>query len=148
MFIQTEETPNPATLKFIPGETVLDEGTRDFRSVEDAEISPLAARIFAVDGVTGVFLGQGFITVTKDEIDWPQIKPAVLGAIMEHYMSGTPVLSGDGGSETSGEFFDEADSETGKGTVETHDTEGEGCPPSEPEGQPDHAVARRCYQRG
>ena len=112
MFIQTEETPNPATLKFIPGETVLAEGTRDFRSAEEAEVSPLAARVFAIDGVTGVFLGQGFITVTKDEIDWPQIKPAVLGAIMEHYMSGAPVLSGDGGSETSGEFFDEADSET------------------------------------
>ena len=112
MFIQTEETPNPATLKFIPGRTVLDSGTRDFRSPEDAEVSPLATRIFAIDGVTGVFFGQDFVTVTKDAVDWPHIKPAILGAIMEHYMSGAPVL--DDGLEAADdeEFFDEADAQT------------------------------------
>lgn len=110
MFIQTEETPNPATLKFIPGRTVLAEGTRDFRSAEEAEVSPLASRIFAVDGVTGVFLGQDFVTVTKGEAEWQHIRPAVLGAIMEHYLSGAPVLTEPGEPEAgSEEFYDEAD---------------------------------------
>ncbi len=95
MFIQTEDTPNPATLKFIPGRVVLPEGTRDFRSAEDSETSPLASRIFTVDGVSGVFLGHDFITVTKDDAEWPHIKPAVLGAIMEHYLSGMPALLDD-----------------------------------------------------
>jgi hypothetical protein len=90
MFIQTEETPNPATLKFIPGKAVLPEGTRDFRSPDEARVSPLAERIFSVDGVAGVFLGHDFVTVTKDQVEWPHIKPAVLGAIMEHYLSGAP----------------------------------------------------------
>ena len=112
MFIQTEETPNPATLKFIPGRSVLDSGTRDFRSPDEAEISPLASRIFAVDGVTGVFFGQDFVTVTKDAVDWAHIKPAILGAIMEHYMSGTPVLTGAEDASDDEEFFDEADAET------------------------------------
>ncbi len=115
MFIQTEETPNPATLKFIPGRIVLEGETRDFRSAEDAEVSPLASRIFAVDGITGVFFGHDFITVTKDETDWPHIKPAILGAIMEHYMSGAPILAtggADGAGDGEEEFFDEADAET------------------------------------
>ena len=110
MFIQTEETPNPATLKFIPGRTVLADGTRDFRSADEAEVSPLASRVFAVDGVSGVFLGQDFVTVTKDDVEWQHIRPAVLGAIMEHYLSGAPVLSqpdeAEAGTE---EFYDEAD---------------------------------------
>ncbi|HEX2256549.1 MAG TPA: NifU N-terminal domain-containing protein, partial [Afifellaceae bacterium] len=93
MFIQTEETPNPATLKFIPGRAVLAQGTRDFRSPDEAHVSPLAQRIFEVDGVSGVFLGHDFVTVTKDQVEWPLIKPAVLGAIMEHYLSGAPVLA-------------------------------------------------------
>jgi hypothetical protein len=93
MFIQTEETPNPATLKFIPGRTVLDAGTRDFRTASEAEVSPLASRIFAIDGVSGVFLGADFVTVTREDAEWPHIKPAVLGAIMEHYLSGAPVLA-------------------------------------------------------
>ncbi len=112
MFIQTEETPNPATLKFIPGRVVLDTGTRDFRSPEDAEVSPLASRIFAVNGVTGVFFGQDFVTVTKDTVDWPHIKPAILGAIMEHYMSGAPVLGAGDEAVEEEEFFDEADAQT------------------------------------
>src|SRR5688572_18804686 len=93
MFIQTEETPNPATLKFIPGRVVLPEGTRDFRSADEAKVSPLASRIFGLNDITGVFLGHDFVTVTKNEAEWPHIKPAVLGAIMEHYLSGAPVLA-------------------------------------------------------
>ena len=96
MFIQTESTPNPATLKFLPGQTVLEAGTADFPSVETSEKSPLAARVFAVDGVTGVFLGNDFVTVTKsDGTEWDHIKPAILGAIMEHFQSGQPVMAGD-----------------------------------------------------
>ncbi len=112
MFIQTEETPNPATLKFLPGRVVLSDGTRDFRSPEDAEVSPLATRIFAVNGISGVFLGHDFVTVTRDGAEWPQIKPAVLGAIMEHYLSGAPALD-EGATETADDGnFDETDSET------------------------------------
>lgn len=96
MFIQTESTPNPATLKFLPGQTVLDIGTADFPSVEAAATSPLAARIFAVAGVTGVFFGTDFVTVTKaDDTDWSHIKPAILGAIMEHYQSGAAIMDGE-----------------------------------------------------
>ena len=95
MFIQTESTPNPATLKFLPGQTVLEAGTADFTSAESAAKSPLATRIFGVDGVTGVFLGTDFVTVTKAEaVLWEHIKPAILGAIMEHYQSGAPVIEG------------------------------------------------------
>ena len=93
MFIQTEQTPNPATLKFLPGKTVMDEGVAEFTEAADAErLSPLASRVFKVEGVTGVYLGGDFISVTKaaDE-DWHLLKPAVLGAIMEHYLSGDPV---------------------------------------------------------
>ncbi|MFM7653846.1 MAG: NifU family protein [Paracoccaceae bacterium] len=96
MFIQTESTPNPATLKFLPGQTVLEMGTADFPSAEAGGKSPLAARIFAVSGVTGVFFGTDFVTVTKAEsVDWGHIKPAILGAIMEHYQSGAPVIEGE-----------------------------------------------------
>ena len=102
MFIQTESTPNPATLKFLPGQTVLDMGTADFPTAEAAEKSPLAQRIFAVDGVTGVFFGTDFVTVTKaDSVDWDHIKPALLGAIMEHFQSGQPVMN-DGATPASG----------------------------------------------
>lgn len=96
MFIQTESTPNPATLKFLPGQTVLEIGTADFPNPQAAEKSPLAVRIFGVQGVSGVFFGTDFVTVTKsDAVDWDHIKPAVLGAIMEHYQSGLPVMEGD-----------------------------------------------------
>lgn len=89
MFIQTESTPNPATLKFLPGQTVLEMGTADFPSEEAAQSSPLAKRIFATGGVAGVFLGSDFVTVTKtDAVEWDHIKPAVLGAVMEHFQSG------------------------------------------------------------
>jgi len=93
MFIQTEATPNPATLKFIPGKPVLASGTLEFRAADEAGSSPLASRLFGVDGVAGVFLGQDFIAVSKsDPIAWQHLKPAVLGAIMEHFMSGAPVV--------------------------------------------------------
>ena len=116
MFIQTEPTPNPATLKFIPGKAVLDDGTADFRGKDEAGASPLASRLFDVDGVTGVFLGSDFISVTKrDGDEWQHMKPAILGAIMEHYLSGAPVI--DGGEASDGEAqeqFDPKDEETVK----------------------------------
>ncbi len=114
MFIQTEATPNPATLKFLPGRDVLVGEPRDFRQPDSATASPLASALFDVPGVTGVFLGSDFISVTKDDVDWAHIKPAVLGAIMDHYLSGRPVLSDDQTMPASGEdeFFDEADAET------------------------------------
>ncbi|MBA5776076.1 NifU family protein [Stappia sp. F7233] len=112
MFIQTEATPNPATLKFLPGRIVLPEGTRDFRSAADAAISPLAEKLFSVPGVVGIFFGHDFITVTKDDTDWQHMKPAILGAIMEHFMSGAPVLRTEGQAEASEEFFDDGDEET------------------------------------
>ncbi len=93
MFIQTEATPNPATLKFLPGRVVLPEGTYDFRSRTDAGVSPLAQKLFDVPGVVAVFFGHDFVTVTKSEsVDWDHIKPAILGAVMEHYQSGAPVM--------------------------------------------------------
>ena len=103
MFIQTETTPNPATLKFLPGDTVLDSGTADFPTPESGAASPLAARLFAVPGVAGVFLGSDFVTVTKtDAALWDQIKPSILGAIMEHYQSGDPALATGGTAQAAG----------------------------------------------
>jgi Fe-S cluster biogenesis protein NfuA len=93
MFIQTEQTPNPATLKFLPGRAVMESGTANFTSPEAAKRSPLAQRLFEIDAVTGVFLGSDFVTVTKDEpADWYKLKPEILGAIMEHFTAGKPVL--------------------------------------------------------
>jgi Fe-S cluster biogenesis protein NfuA len=117
MFIQTEATPNPATLKFIPGRVVLDDGTMEFNSREASLRSPLAERLFDVAGVTGVFYGSDFITVTKDDSDWQHLKPAILAAIMQHYMSGVPLLAdGTMASDVRGdeedEFFNEEDAET------------------------------------
>jgi len=95
MFIQTEETPNPVTLKFLPGRAVLESGTADFPSADAAEgKSPLAEALFTIHGVAGVFFGNDFVTVTKDgEADWPLLKPAVLGVIMEHFTANRPVMS-------------------------------------------------------
>ncbi len=93
MFIQTEATPNPATLKFLPGREVLGDGrAADFPTREAAERSPLAMRLFAVENVTGVFFGSDFITVTKSGGEWQHLKPALLGAIMEHFTGGAPIL--------------------------------------------------------
>ncbi|MEA2934680.1 MAG: hypothetical protein QOD74_1326 [Variibacter sp.] len=111
MFIQTETTPNPATLKFLPGRTVLD-STLEIRTHEEAAQSPLAERLFEVPGVNGVFFGSDFITVTKSEGEWHHLKPAILGAIMEHFMSDAPLLRAGAGAEAEEEFFDAADGET------------------------------------
>ena len=93
MFIQTENTPNPATLKFLPGKAVMENGTANFAEPESAGRSPLATRLFAIEGVSGVFLGSDFVTVTKaDDKDWDVMRPQVLGGIMEHYQSGRPVV--------------------------------------------------------
>src|SRR5260370_1515543 len=115
MFIQTEPTPNPATLKFLPGRSVLTHGTLEMRDKAAAHQSPLAERLFEVDGVTGVFFGSDFISVTKTGGEWQQLKPAILGAIMEHFMSGTPVLRAEdqaGAATGADEFFAPEDSET------------------------------------
>lgn len=112
MFIQSESTPNPATLKFLPGQPVLPAGTLDLRSAGDAERSPLAQAIFAIPGIAGVFLGPDFVSVTKTEGDWQALKPMVLGAIVEHYASGAPVLlEGAAPVAEDAEFFDPRDAE-------------------------------------
>ncbi len=111
MFIQTETTPNPETLKFLPGKTVLDSGTRDFRDRDEAAAqSPLAARLFEIGEVSGVFLGRDFITVSKSDGDWQHLKPALLGVIMEHYLSGDPAVTGEAAVDEGS--FDEADAQT------------------------------------
>jgi Fe-S cluster biogenesis protein NfuA len=113
MFIQTEATPNPATLKFLPGQPVLENGTLDLRDADDAAQSPLAERLFGIAGVSGVFFGSDFITVTKGAGEWQQLKPMILGAIMEHFMSGAPLLAAGATGKSDGEeFFDAADAET------------------------------------
>lgn len=112
MFIQTEATPNPATLKFLPGRVVMEAGTADFRDGEEAgTASPLAAKLFGIPGVTGVFYGYDFITVSKEGPEWQHLKPAILGTIMEHFMSGQPVLSqaGQDAPEGADEFFEPGD---------------------------------------
>lgn len=110
MFIQTESTPNPQTLKFLPGRTVLPAGTADFRDAASAARSPLAERLFRVEGVSGVFLGGDFVSITKgEEQDWFQLKPALLGIIMEHFTAGRPVLLDEGGAEAEEARFDQAD---------------------------------------
>jgi Fe-S cluster biogenesis protein NfuA len=112
MFIQTETTPNPATLKFLPGRTVLAEGTLDMRDKAAAARSPLALRLFEIDGVGGVFFGADFIAVTKTDGEWQQLKPALLGAIMEHFMSGAPLVDDGAAAASADEFFDPKDAET------------------------------------
>jgi len=97
MFIQTEATPNPEVLKFLPGKTVLGEGTRDFRGPEEAVASRLAADLFEITGVTRVFYGPDFITVGKHaSVDWPLLKAPILAAIMDHFTSGRPLFTEDG----------------------------------------------------
>ncbi|KKB07906.1 NifU family protein [Devosia chinhatensis] len=115
MFIQTEATPNPATLKFLPGRDVLTGEPRDFRSPEAAAASPLATGLFAISGVTGVFLGSDFISVTKDDTNWAHIKPAILGVIMDHFLSGKPVIAETGAAQVDfdeiEEFYEDDDKE-------------------------------------
>ncbi|WP_417513883.1 NifU family protein [Minwuia sp.] len=125
MFIQTEPTPNPQTLKFIPGVTVMPEGVADFRSAADAADSPLAERLFAVEGVEGIYLGLDFVSVSKHEnVEWHHIKPAILGVIMEHFTAGLPVMKDGAKVDTAGGHAagNEADSEIVGQIVELLDT--------------------------
>lgn len=119
MFIQTEPTPNPSTLKFLPGREVMTHGTADFLTKEGSANSPLATRLFSVDGVASVFLGGDFITVGKGgDVDWAVLKPQVLAAIMDHFNSGEPVINeAAGGGEGS-----EGDSDVVKQIKELLDT--------------------------
>jgi Fe-S cluster biogenesis protein NfuA len=115
MFIQTEATPNPSTLKFLPGRTVLPSGTLEMRDPESAAKSPLARALFAIPGVSTVFFGSDFVSVSKGEAEWQHLRPAILGAIMEHYVSGTPLLddsTAPAGDEDGEEFFSPDDAET------------------------------------
>jgi Fe-S cluster biogenesis protein NfuA len=117
MFIQTEATPNPATLKFLPGRQVLEDGSVDYRDPAEATNSPLALKLFEIPGVNGVFFGHDFITVTKEDrpepgFEWQHLKPVILGAIMEHFLSGQPVISEGGDTRLPDEeFFAEEDSQ-------------------------------------
>lgn len=125
MFIETEGTPNPATLKFLPGQDVLGErGTADFTSAEEAAgRSALAERLFGLGEVARVFLGADFVTVTKtDDAEWQMLKPRVLGAIMEHYLSGMPVMELGEADGEHGEDFDSADQEIVEQIKELLDT--------------------------
>ena len=109
MFIQTEQTPNPEVLKFLPGREVMGEGSREFRDPEEAEASPLAQSLFDITGVTRVFFGPDFLTVTKGgpAVDWAHLKAPILAAVMDHYTSGAPLLVGGGGATShDGEVYE------------------------------------------
>ena len=108
MFLQTEQTPNPSTLKVLPGRVVMEKGTMDFASPDAAVPSPLAKRLFAIEGVERVFFGSDFVTVTKEaNLDWQILKPSILGGIMEHYTSGEPVVSESGEAVAAAEDDDD-----------------------------------------
>ncbi len=111
MFIQTEATPNPATLKFLPGRPVIDAGTFEARDLAEAERSPLAKALMELPGVGGVFLAPDFISVTKTEGEWQHLRPAVLGVVTEFFLSGAPALNG-GPAAAGEEFFHAEDAET------------------------------------
>ena len=123
MFIQTEQTPNPQTLKFLPGKVVMDEGTAFFQKSEDAHNSPFAKRLFDVDGVEGVFFGSDFITITKNSsTDWQVMKPLVLGSIMDHYNSNEETIITNKKEENMSLKTSEDDTETVKQIKELLDT--------------------------
>lgn len=117
MFIQTETTPNPMTLKFIPGQEVLASGSADFPDADAAGGSPLAQRLFEVDNVERVFFGTDFISVTKSDVEWAHLKPAILGVIMEHFTAGLPVMDQADGADSG-----EDDSDTVRQIKELLDT--------------------------
>src|SRR6187549_1420378 len=99
MFIETETTPNPATLKFLPGQRVMPAGTRDFADPEAAEASPLAQALFDTGEVTGVFFGADFVSVTAAPgADWSQLKPQVVAVLLDHFVSQAPLFAGAGGN--------------------------------------------------
>ncbi|MDP3854664.1 NifU family protein [Phenylobacterium sp.] len=119
MFIQTEVTPNPEVLKFLPGREIMAEGSRDFRSAEEAEASPLATDLFGVEGVTRVFFGTDFVTVGKDaQVDWPHLKAPILAAIMDHFTSGRPLFSASEGDDAGGHDDQVYDGETAQVVAE------------------------------
>ena len=121
MFVQTEPTPNPATLKFLPGKTVMEDGTIFFQNQESANNSPLANNLFNVKGVESVFFGADFITVTKSEAsDWSMMKPAILGTIIEHFTTNKPVLHKE--AKLSEHAINENDSDVVKQIKELLDT--------------------------
>ena len=122
MFIQTEATPNPEVLKFLPGRDVLGEGTRDFRSAEDAQVSALAAEIFETPGVTRVFYGADFLTVGKTpDCEWSHLKAPILAAIMDHFTSGAALFAGDGADAAGGHSEVEYEGETAQIVAEIKD---------------------------
>jgi Fe-S cluster biogenesis protein NfuA len=125
MFIETESTPNPATLKFLPGRPVMSEGTLDIRDPGGARCSPLAEALFAIDNVSGVFFGPDFISVTKSSGGWDELKPEILGVIMEHFLTGEPLIHAgfEAGKGEDEEFFEDEDAETVgtiKSLIDTH----------------------------
>lgn len=124
MFIQTEETPNPRTLKFIPGEEVMTDGTVSFADSEMAKKSPLAEALFGIDGVEGVFFGADFVTVTRaGEVSWDAVKAPILTTIMDHYVSGKPILNEEGNTKiVAKDTSDDDDDEIVKQIKELIDT--------------------------
>ena len=123
MFIQTEQTPNPQTLKFLPGKVVMDDGTAFFQNIEESSNSPFAKRLFDVDGVEGVFFGSDFITITKSQsIHWQVMKPLILGSIMDHYNSGEETISKDKKNDNKSLKSDENDDDIVKQIKELLDT--------------------------
>lgn len=121
MFIQTEATPNPEVLKFLPGREVMGEGARDFRDAGEAGASPLAAEIFAVEGVRRVYFGPDFLTVEKAAgLDWAVLKAPILAAIMDHFAAGGPLFVGEGDAAV-GHNDDEYEGETAQIVAEIKD---------------------------
>ena len=123
MFIQTEQTPNPQTLKFIPGKVVMEEGTAFFQNVEEGSNSPFAKRLFELEGVEGVFFGSDFITITKNQsLDWQVMKPLILGSIMDHYNSGDVTINNPKKNDDTSLKVDENDTDIVKQIKELLDT--------------------------
>ncbi len=123
MFIQTEQTPNPQTLKFLPGKVVMEEGTAFFQNVEEGSNSPFAKRLFELEGVEGVFFGSDFITITKNQsLDWQVMKPLILGSIMDHYNSGDVTINNPKKNDDTSLKVDENDTDIVKQIKELLDT--------------------------
>ena len=123
MFIQTENTPNPQTLKFLPGKVVMEEGTAFYQNIEEGSNSPFAKRLFNVDGVEGVFFGSDFITITKAQTtNWQIMKPLILGSIMDHYNSGEETVVKDNKKQSDSLKTDENDNDIVKQIKELLDT--------------------------
>ena len=123
MFIQTEQTPNPQTLKFLPGKVVMEEGTAFFQNVEEGSNSPFAKRLFELEGVEGVFFGSDFITITKNQsLDWQVMKPLILGSIVDHYNSGDVTINSPKKNDDTSLKVDENDTDIVKQIKELLDT--------------------------